>query len=578
MCVVPEGELSRSLHLNSRIETFLILALGLIYIPLLINKNLYWDDWAWLWAFWVQGPAMLLKYYVQVSHMGWWLPMATFYRLGGEYAGVLARIVTISSLLASALLLHRIFFKIELTRTISVWIAALYVLSPFYHFRGVMVASVIDLFLFTYLLSIWVMSSTSWKATVPALILFCLSLGYETVVMLEPLRILFVNEFHKDLKKTVRQCAPVWTLGLVFVILRFTLLKPYGCYNGYNSLNLHVSSIGKCFVMSVLYYPRAIWLNITQSADLVTWHGLAVLTALCLVLARVLTYRNPAGLIAGPAGFNLTLRRVMFGTAITVLGAVPYILAGLYPAPHNFSCRFAVVSIPGALLVFVSLIAAFRSSFLRTYAYLLFVTVSILFSLQITKWYLYEGAVKRDLIMQIHEMTSAGFVEQTKIFVKIIPDSTNILILGKRISVCELTVPVNLLRDPKRPLVFLQEKGKAADQEWTGPCTIDQNDRYPCPGKPVTLEYRLRPEYASVNKTSYLYLLKSIFETFDEPPRLGLLTDPSGSLSAGQAGRSVRTRVSLRTGGRIAAGILSISMRFLQHPAYSMETLRQIRN
>ena len=180
--------------------------------------------------------------------------------------------------------------------------------------------------------------------------------------------------------------------------------------------------------------------------------------------------------------------------------------------------------------------------------------------------------------MQIHEMTSAGFVEQTKIFVKIIPDSTNILILGKRISVCELTVPVNLLRDPKRPLVFLQEKGKAADQEWTGPCTIDQNDRYPCPGKPVTLEYRLRPEYASVNKTSYLYLLKSIFETFDEPPRLGLLTDPSGSLSAGQAGRSVRTRVSLRTGGRIAAGILSISMRFLQRSAYSMETPRPIRN
>ncbi len=576
--MVSKAEVARSSLLNTRTQTLLILAFCIIYVPFFANKNLYWDDWTYFWVFWVDGPGMLLEYYKQVGHIGHWLPMALYYWLGGEYAGLFARVVAVGCHIGATLLLHRIFLQIRFTKPLAVWIAILYALSPFYYERGVMVATVSDLFLFCYLLSVWVMSRPGLASNFLALFLFGISLGFETFMMLEPLRVLFVNEFRKDLKKTVQQCAPIWVMALLFVILRFTLLKPYGCYKGYNSLNFDVLGIGKCLAMSIMYYPRVIWLIISQSADLVTWYGLAVAASFCLVISRVLTYSSAEGLIAGPADLSITLRRVTIGVALTVSGAVPYILAGLYPAPHNFSCRYAVVSIPGALLVIVSLIAAFRSSFLRTYAYVLFCTASILFSLQITKWYLYEAAVKRDLIMQIHQITSTGSMEQTKIFVRMIPDSTKILILGKRISVCELAVPVNLLRDPKRPLLFLQEKWKGAGQEWTGPCTIDENDRYPCPSNTVTLEYRLRPEYASVGKMSYLYLLKSVFTTVDEPPGLGILTDPSGSLSAGQAIKSVRTEVSIRKAGKIAAGILNISMRFLQSPTTYGETLGRNRN
>jgi hypothetical protein len=575
--VISIGGVPRPSQMNTRTETLLILAFGLIYGPFLLNKNLYWDDWAFLWVYWVQGPGMLLEYYTQAGHAWHSLPLLLYYWLGGEYAGVLARALAVVSHVGAALLLHRIFLKIESTKNISVWIAALYVLSPFYYARGVMVTTFCDLFLLCYLLSVWVMSSPRLAPNVLALVFFGLSLGYETFMMLEPLRFLFVNEFRKDLYKTVRQCSPVWVLALFFAILRFTWLKPYGAFAGYNALNLDVLNIGKCFVMTILYYPRAIWLITAGSADLVGWYGLAVVAALSLILERVLTYRYSAGLIAGPASVSFTLRRIMIGTTIALLGAIPYILVDRYPAPHNFSSRFAVVSIPGVLLIIVSLIAALRSRFLRTYAFLLFSMVSILFSLQLTKWYLYEAAVKQDLIMQLHQMTSACSAEPTKILVKMVPDSTKILILGKRISICELAVPVNLLRDPAQPLLFLMEKSRDADEEWLGPCTIDQNDRHPCPGKPVTLEYRLKPENASVEKISYLYLLKSVFTTFEEPPELGVLTAPLGPPSADQSDRPVRTKPSIREGGKIAAGILNVGPQFLKDPTTQRKTLGQIR-
>ena len=575
--VISIGGAPRPTRMSTRTQTMLILAFSLIYVPFLLNKNLYWDDWAYFWVFWVEGPEKLLEYYAQVSHIGHWLPMVLYYWLGGEYAGVFARVVAVGCHVGAALLFYRIFLKIQLTKELAVWIAILYALSPFYYERGVMVATVSDLFLLCYLLSVAVMSSPRLAPNFLALVLFGVSLGFETFMLLEPLRVLFVNEFRKDLYKTMRQCVPVWAVALVFVILRFTLLKPYGSYAGYNALNPDALNIAKSFVMTLLYYPRGIWLLTAGSADLVTWPGLAVIAVLGVILAWALTYRSSAELIAGPAGLNLTLRRVMIGMAITVLGAIPYILASRYPSPHNFSCRFAAVSIPGVLIIIVSLIAAMRSSFLRIYAYLLLSIVSILFSLQLTKWYLYEAAVKRDLIMQIHRMTSVGGVVQTKISLKMVPDSTKILILGKRISVCELAVPLNLLRDPARPLLFWQEKVGDGDQEWTGPCTIDQNDCYPCPGKPVTLEYRLKPENASVEKISYLYLLTSVFKPFEEPPGLGALTAPPGPASAGQSDQPVRTEPSIREGGQIAAGILNISPVFLKNAATHRTPLGQIR-
>jgi hypothetical protein len=291
----------RPAQMSQRTDILLILAFSLIYAPFLLNKNLYWDDWAYFWDFWVNGPAVLLEYYRQVSHTGHWLPMVLYYWIGGEYAGALARVVAVACHVGAALLLYRIFRQIQLTKALAVWIAILYALSPFYYERGVMVATVSDLFLFCYLLSVWVMSSPRLIPNLLALLLFGVSLGFETFMLLEPLRILYVNEFRKDLYKTVRQCAPIWAVAIIFAVLRFTLLKPYGSYADYNSLNFDVLSIAKCFVMTILYYPRAIWLITVGSADLVTWYGLAVFAVLGLILAWVLTYRSPEGLIAGPA-------------------------------------------------------------------------------------------------------------------------------------------------------------------------------------------------------------------------------------------------------------------------------------
>jgi hypothetical protein len=59
--------------------SILISSCGLVWVPLLFNRVLYWDDWAHYWIFWVGGLEKAIEMYMQVAHPGHVVPVPLFY-------------------------------------------------------------------------------------------------------------------------------------------------------------------------------------------------------------------------------------------------------------------------------------------------------------------------------------------------------------------------------------------------------------------------------------------------------------------------------------------------------------------
>jgi len=263
---------SLSTKASGRTQTLLILACSLVSVPLVLNKDLYWDDWSLFWIYWVEGPSSLFQLYEEVRRIGHWPPVAVFLNLGGGYVGVLARSLAVVCHALNAILLYRILGQMRLTSEISVWIACLYALSPFYYGRGLLLLAGIDLFLLCYLLSIWFLSYQRRHFDIMALLFFVLSMGHETFLFLEPLRVLFLYDTRKDLPTVIRTCLPFWIIGITFTILRGTLLKPYGHWASYNQLfSFDTYYLFRVLVGTGLFYFRALWFDLKCAVGFAGW-------------------------------------------------------------------------------------------------------------------------------------------------------------------------------------------------------------------------------------------------------------------------------------------------------------------
>ncbi len=565
---LPANRTPESSAREKRSAYVLILVCSLVYIPFLLNKDIYWDDWSAFWTFWVDGPSKSFQYYYENSHAGHWLPAALLWELSGGYAGGLGRACAIIFHVANAFLFYRIFNQIKLTSDIAVWIAALHCLSPFYYARGVMILWVYDLFLFCYLVSIWLLRSQRRLAHLAALSFFVLSLGHETFMFLEPLRVLFVHQMRKDYRTTILTCAPFWVIAFTFAVLRMTLLKPYGHYAEYNQLNLDILITLKVLVGTILFYFRAMWFNVGNAWDLSGPYGTVAVLLAALVAALVLSVRGSAIVPPTSATLDRTIRRIVLGVILALLGAVPYILIGRNPHVYWFSSRLAIISIPGVLICLASVIAFLPGRFVRAYTLVMVLAISGLSSLQVTKWYLYESLVRRDLVMQICEMTSDFREKPIRLILSMTPKSPDVLLLWRRFEAYELGVPVNMLRDPSWPLVFIQERSfldEVTDgKSPRGYCTLSGQEFYPCPKPAVNVHYRLHQDKSSVYKMGFLELLKPLFRAYSSPPGLGALSLTDGVEPPPRAEPDSRQDITLRPGGKIALSILGIAPGFLR--------------
>jgi hypothetical protein len=535
----------------------ILIICGLAYAPFLLIRGLYGDDWVWFWVWWVESPGMLFEYMRQVSHPGYWLPLAFFYGVGGAYAPTLAKIVVVATHFASSVLIYHILRRPRLTRSISVWVAAIYLLSPFYYVHGVLVQSPYDVFMLFYLLSVWLMRSARRLFNVLALGAFLVSLSFETLIFLEPLRVLYVYRGRRNIGDTIRRCAPFWVAAVGFVIIRLVWLQPYGHYAGYNQLSFAILPLLINLAKHGMYYGRAAYFTLRSTLQLIPWPVLAALGALGFFALWLFKW---AGSLPTPikfAEYRLTVRRVLFGVLLAALGALPYALLGRAPALVGAQPRFAYVSLLGVSIVVVAVVAAIPQHLFRTYALGALVALLSLSSLQVTKWYIYSTLVERDLIAQMNRTLLAVSSPASIFRLRMVPPSRQVLVMGRSMSAEDLNVPLNLLRGPDKPLVFVY------DEEWwdnvlrfpPNTCTIAIIDRHPCSEQVVDLEYRLNPDAASVERVSYWTLFQYLARDAGEAPPLGTLTSIKGWSPPAQTVWSVPET----PGGRVAAGILQLS-------------------
>ncbi len=512
-----------------RAISLLFIACSLVYVPFLLIPGMYFDDWAWFWVSKVEGQGRLFEYMLQSGHPGYWPPLALFYEVGGEYAGILARIIAVACHLASAVLLYQILRRPRLTRGISVWASAIYILSPFYYARGTLVHGVYDIFMLFYLLSIWLLSSEKKRASFLAVGAFIISLSLETLMFLEPLRVLFVHQSRKGVRNTIRKCMPFWAISAAFILAKLIWLKPYGPYTDTNKISFSISPLWKYLVANGRYYLDGISYTLNSALKLAFWPGIIALGVLGFFLVwRASAANNPKSASRWEE-FVLTPQRLLFGVLLSILGAFPYMLIGRVPYWWDFHSRLAYVSIPGISILVATLVMAIPHRLIRTKVFLASLIILALSSLQITKWYIYDSLVQRDLIKQLVRIIPTDLVHPPMFHLRTTPKLKWVMVLNRTMRPYDLNVPVNLLRNSIESPVFIYPDSMAGLFN-SRICTITSNDLYPCPDSTARLEYDLDTDNSSVDRMSYWKLLKSLFVNSGKSPPMAPISSQDGWL------------------------------------------------
>jgi hypothetical protein len=521
-----------------------------VLLPALFITGYFCDDWVWLWVVAKEGSQAVFNYLLQVSHPGYWVPMALFFKVGGEYAGSVARLSGIICHIINSILLYRILGGSKLTYGISGFAAIIYLLSPFYYLRGTMSHNIYDIFMLCALLSIYLMIAEKKYSVFAALPFLIMSLSHEALLAMEPLRILYVYGQDNNLKNTVKRCLPFWITIIIFIIIRFTLLKPYGLYEGYNEIHISLKAFLDNLIAHFLYYPDALGFSLVSatkmlpgSEDIMVFvneiaRRLTMLRMypsigyLFLALLSTIFIYKSIGKVQGRIAFKfpgVTTSRVFIAIVLIVLGAVPFAAAGRIPYLHDINSRFAYVSIPGISILMASFIGAIRYPKLRMFILGCMVIIFGLTSLQVSKWYIYDSLMQRDLNIQMAQMIPSGNENLPMFYLSYYPHSNSILALYRNLRSYEMNIPINMKRNEKEPHIFLYNDAWPRESK-NFYCTISNYDRYPCPAETAKLDYKLLPEYSSVEKVPYWLLIKSVFASNENMLRMGNLTNPDGWL------------------------------------------------
>jgi hypothetical protein len=481
---------------------------------------------------------------------------ASLYYLGGEYCGILARSVAVACHFANAFLVYHILRRIFIVDSLAVWIAAIYMLSPCYYMRSYFIQFFFDFYLAWYLLSVYLISLRGTRSYIAAIVCFIISLGFETLMFLEPVRLLFVYSLRRDLKTTARVCMPFWIVTVVFVLVRLTWLQPYGYYEGYNEISLRVSTILTTLAATWWGYLCSAWFTVVSAYKLAGWYGITFLAGLLLASVWWMDRRGWTIFDTGTPQVAVTVQRIMFALILTVSGSLPYLLIRRCSIAYSQTSRFAYVSVLGISVALATLTAAIPNRAVRTYCFLSLLVLLALCTLQVNKWFLYEAMVNRDMIMRLGSLLSRYPHDPPLVILKLVPEKSDVRALRRHLSIYDLNVPLNLIRDESWAKVFVHHDAKGPPPP---DCGIVGYKRQPCPEKRLVVEYRLNPDRDCVEKMSYWDLIKAVFDVYSEPPGMGVLGIVGDRDPRNRPNRRFETKEpSLREGGARALKILGI--------------------
>src|SRR5262249_42480354 len=195
------------------------------------------DDWAFAWVYRNEGAAYVQKYMTHAAHPGYAPLEILFFWLGGESAARVARAVAILFHLLNGWLLWRIFRNGSGNPSFAASLAVLYLVAPFLGgLDFIFTAAEYDVFIFFYLFSIWVCSSTNVLVITLAVICALMGLALETLAALEPIRWWLLYRQLRDVRAVAWRAAPFALVILLAAVLRLVWIHPAGVYFEYNAI------------------------------------------------------------------------------------------------------------------------------------------------------------------------------------------------------------------------------------------------------------------------------------------------------------------------------------------------------
>lgn len=483
-------------------------------VPALFARQVFGDDWTVYYIYWTQGPIGLARLLWEAAHAGFAIPMTVFVALLPDMPDAAARFAALGCHIVNGILLYSVLSRSAHTRRIRDLVTALFLLSPFYAIRLTQNA-VYDFFLVFYLLSYELSYAKSralrWMA--PLSLLFSLSL--ETLIALEPLRILLTRSATGRWTQTLARLVPFWLSIALMIVLRLTILGKSGHYAGQYSFTPDIAVIKQALVTHLMAFRHGLVYASLQGFALLgrsVSTVLTVATTVVFVMFALSGFRTP-WMFKGRAAAASALILLLLGAAMAFLGAIPYALAGLYGDMGRGESRLLFPSQFGILILMATVMQMIPTLHLRAAAAGGVITIFALSMVHDSKWLLYDGLVTGDMQRQVRAALLAD--PAPKVVQLQVPDSSSITFRSRCLGANDTNVAIATLRDEDRARSFVYTDfcGDLTSGEASrGNCSISYLEFFPCPQRQETWRYRASPGFPSLNDMSLFALLGDILK------------------------------------------------------------------
>jgi hypothetical protein len=483
--------------------------------PALFARQIFGDDWTVYYVYWTEGAAGLARLMWRAAHGGYTVPMWLFVAILPDMPELAARIGGLACHLVSGALLYRALSLSPFTRPIAALATALFLVSPFYVIRLTQNAAY-DFFLVFYLLSLVLMNDKArvlrWIA--PIFLLFSLSL--ETLIALEPLRLLLAWRAGERWTNWIARLFPFWLAILVVIALRLTIMGKSGHYAGQYAPIADINVIVSTLAGHLRAFPRALTFAY-QYALAFSGHAIALLlmavtmavfglfgTGL-LQTKRLLETRKSVG-------NGLVL--LALGAAIAVIGGLPYALVGIYGDVTRGESRLLFPSQFGILLLLATAIQCVPAARVRAAVAGGTLVVFALSMAHDSKWLLYDGLVTTDLQRQARAALLAD--PGPKLVMLQFADSKPLFYRHRCLGASDMNVTQAILRDEtrERSFIYTDNCGDFTNPDIVprGRCPISYLDGFSCPAQRETWLYRTAPGIPPLADIGMVELLRAVLD------------------------------------------------------------------
>jgi hypothetical protein len=472
-------------------------ALAVAHIPSLMVTGYFADDWSYVYLAHFERFGSIMHSLWEAGHplYGPWGEI--FLRLG-DLGPLLARLASLALHGLNTYLLFRLLRRPRITRRVAMFAAALFFVSPFCTIRGAFANSVYDLFISAWLLSvIWMDDRSRWRrAAAPLWMAF--SMGLEPMIMLEPLRVLYVwgRRGHPEQVfnswQVLRRVSVFWAVALLMIALRLTLYRPSGHYAGFHPLKLDPLAVLGLLQQSFGHIYESLFLAFYNTRYLLPYWQMALIALLALGLYIRL---------APPRIARVELAAIPLGIALFALGALPYALIGEYLWPYRDESRFALVAQIGAVIGLAAVVQALPFKIVRGSVAFLLLMLCAFSVAGDGKWRHLDQELQRDVTRQ---MLVALRQQPEPIVVRLAiePGSRHIIYRSRCLGAADFNVPLALVDGNRQPRSYVYELECGDLNPERGYCTLSYFDQQPCPEGRVNARYLIDLERSSVPKTT----------------------------------------------------------------------------